>query len=107
MTKKNLVKELRGVGVEPGGVNALCTGLRYVATDSKCIGTPSGCHKCAREVINALADRIEAEYDPKPEPDTLEKVAREMLDRMAISESEELFRHYADRLEALGVTVDD
>lgn len=111
MGEKNLVQELREIGSEPGGVNALCTGLRYVATDSKCIGTPSGCHKCAREAINALADRIEAEYDPKPEPDTLENVAKEMLGVIHTmqggTEPSTALKHFVDRLKALGVTFDD
>ena len=77
------------------------------------------CFECRALALNALADRIEREYDPKPEPDTLEKVALDMLDTFVKSaeaceeENVSIFidhecpDRYRKRLKALGVKIDD
>ena len=109
---KDLVQELRELGNEPGGLSTLCTGLRRVATGEECAGALSGCTKCNIETIKALADRIEAEYDPKPEPDTVEKVAKDMAAYLSKAmRGEDLYASemtaLVRRAEALGVTFDD
>ena len=59
-----------------------------------------------------IADRIEAEYDPKPEPDTVEKVAKDMAAYLSKAmRGEDLYASemtaLVRRAEALGVKVDD
>ena len=106
---KNLVQELR----------ELATNVKKHTT---CAAAFSGrscndfvtCSECVYHIANLLAYRIEAEYEPKPEPDTVEKVALDMLKDIIIVENcaqdgavyvdSDTFR---ERLEALGVKVDD
>ena len=70
------------------------------------------CDECVKNALWAMADRIEREYDPKPEPDTVEKVALEAVVRMTscyavgrAPEKQEVDGFY-NRLKALGVTLD-
>jgi hypothetical protein len=75
------------------------------------------CEECAQAMLIALADRIESEYKPRPEPDSIEKVAKDMIAWMdgLVEQSEKSFiwvtKGVADpfrkRLRALGVTFDD
>ena len=107
---KNLVQELRELAAEKDD----CITIRGVLGGS-CSSTT--CVRCASDAIGVIADRIEAEYDPKPEPDTLEKVAKDM--DATLRDIAYLVTHfkgkniavivegYRDRLEALGVTFDD
>lgn len=104
---KDLVKELREITDE----NAGCTCMSTIVGGS--CGDFRNCAECASHVANALADRIEAEYDPKPEPDTLEKVAVDMwnyleyLYRMNFVPLKVHVQAFSERLEDLGVTLDD
>ena len=73
------------------------------------------CSACVADTMKMLADRIEREYDPKPEPDTVEKVALEMLEDFemmsdvsqlrAIVVDTDRPKTYRKRLEALGVEL--
>lgn len=112
---KDLVQELRELAKNEEATNReTWTHFRGL---SKIDCMDINCGECRRLALSALADRIEREYDPKPEPDTVEKVAKDMVAWMddlidvskdravwVIDEAADPFRK---RLEALGVTFDD
>lgn len=106
---KDLVQELREAA---GEISGSCSMFARIAGIKANCGSTM-CSTCLESTLNALADRIEREYDPKPEPDTVEKVAREMLDYMekleaaAVAPLDKVVRNCRDRLEALGVKFDD
>lgn len=115
---KDLVQKLR----EASEFECAECSLHYVTSDFKSESrrcSEATCAECVADSFNALADRIEREYDPKPEPDTVEKVALDMLDTFVKSAeacekeyvrifiSHECPDGYRKRLEALGVKVDD
>lgn len=114
---KDLVKELRDLAKETDMESPTCE-LWEVLAGKDTIGCFDGryCVECRALALNALADRIEAEYDPKPEPDTVEKVAKDMVAWMdnLIEAFNNSVVWYTDgaadpfrkRLEALGVKVD-
>lgn len=114
---KNLVKKLR----EASEFECAECALHYVTYDFRRKDVMCGaadCVDCVADSFNALADRIEREYDPEPEPYTLEKVALDMLDtfvrsaeaceeeNVSIIIDHECPDRYRKRLEALGVKVD-
>lgn len=116
MTKKDLVQELRELAKDEESptcsVWAHFAGLGMISCNRR-----NGCGECRGLALNALSDRIEAEYEPKPEPDTVEKVARDMyatFHEVAYIVAEfkgknftGIAEGYRKRLEALGVTFDD
>ena len=109
---KDLVQELREVDSRN-----ICDLLHEIRGEFDC-GEYYDCKECVMASFNVIADRIEAEYDPKPEPETVEKVALDML--KAFDEAAKrcnggkrlTYVHpdrpkwYRKRLEALGVKVD-
>lgn len=101
---KDLVQELRELAAK----NDDCNAIRGVLGGG-C--TRTYCNRCASDALIVIANRIECEYDPKPEPDTVEKVAVDMLlfiwrnfDSETMTSDELL--SFKKRLEALGVKVD-
>lgn len=104
----NLVQELRELAKDEESptcsVWAHFAGLGMISCNRR-----NGCGECRGLALNALADRIEDEHDPKPEPDTVEKVAREMANALVVmADLESTVSHYAvddwmKRLEALCV----
>lgn len=110
MTKKNLVQELREAARDRGH-SEMCIFSRAAGTVCEEFDT---CEGCQRDSALRLSDRIECEYQPRPKPDSLEKVAKDMDATLHLLKwlDEGLFRPglvegYRDRLEALGVTFDD
>lgn len=111
---KDLVQKLR----EASEFECAECALHYVAYDDKMESWKCcdiSCIDCFADSLNALADRIEAEYDPKPEPDTVEKVARELLKDLELVVDRENpvyidqsdIAVYAKRLDHLGVNPYD
>lgn len=115
---KDLVQKLR----EASEFECAECALHYVTYDYRRDGYRCGnisCLECVADSFNALADRIEREYDPDPDPDTVEKVALVMLKfiedaarrcdgcKSAIRVHPDRPKWYRERLEALGVKVDD
>lgn len=112
----NLVQELRSVEKSKLDEVSDCSLPKTLGLDCACFKT---CKECIRSSVKLIADRIEAEYDPKPEPDTVEKVALDMLDtfvksaeaceeeNVSIFIDHECLDRYRKRLKALGVKIDD
>lgn len=118
MTKKDLAQELRELADELRNVSppigARCIiNERFTGIGINTCTDAFFCNDHSAQALEHIADRIEAEYDPKEEPDTLEKVAREMLEYMNVLERlgskprEDVVSNYTTRLEALGVTFDE
>ena len=113
---KDLVQKLR----EASEFECAECALHYVTYDYRrkdLMCSDISCVDCVADSFNALADRIERECDPEPEPDTVEKVAMEMLEDFemmadvsqlrAIAVDTDRPKTYRKRLEALGVKVYD
>lgn len=115
MSKKNLVQELREIAENKDATN--CETWEHFGGWSKLDCKGISCIECRKIALNTIADRIEAEYEPKPEPDTVEKVAKDMVAWMdgiigatkhtAVWLTDEAADPFRKRLEALGVTFDD
>ena len=116
MSKKDLVQELRELAASRQD-EAMCQRLRKWVSGWTCEETSLGCAECVAQTLFDIADRIEAEYDPKPEPDTVEKVALDMLAAfydVAVcltyfkgKDTDTRVEEYRKRLEDLGVTFDE
>lgn len=115
MGEKDLVQELRELADTHTIMKAPCAGLLELTYGKDCLSMTRDCRSCSKLVIDALADRIEAEYDPKPEPDSVEKVALGLLGTldaiyaqdMIPASMRDIIGVYTKRLEVLGVTFDD
>ena len=110
---KDLVQELREAS---GRTTGACSTLARIAgTKKDCVSIR--CSSCMEHTLNALADRIEREYERRPEPDTVEKVALDMVawfDNVIEAcksapawITDEAAAPFRERLEALGVTFDE
>ena len=108
MSSKKLVQDLRELTA-----NTEKSGTCMMAFTGKGCCDFSRCAECVAYAANHLADRIEAEYEPKPELDTVEKVAKDMAHLLKACQewndtpAKYQVERYCERLEALGVTFDD
>ena len=117
MSKKNLVQELQELAKKDNLTYSPDCLFRKIANNGKSCAQYVTCAECMSESIISFADRIEAEYDPKPEPDTLEKVALDMVAWMDdiveasrdnyVWVTDEAVDPFRKRLKVLGVMFDD
>lgn len=114
MSKRDLVQELRKVA-DKGPRKDQCE-LLAEAIGVKCADYYR-CEDCGHAMLNALIDRIGSEYEPKPESDSIERVAKDMVawidglieqsKNSLIWVTEDAVDPFRKRLRALGVTFDD